>query len=126
MSPTTGRGPLHGRRKAAQAAVRARWRAWRVASQNRAVARECFYCGVGFAPEGPDHRTVDHRVPRSHGGTDSLHNLVFACYACNQRKRDHAEDDFVASDWLAARRTDVEERSTPPARRRRLNGGRSG
>ncbi len=92
------------------------------------MARECFYCGVAFAPEGPDHRTVDHRVPRSRGGTDSLGNLVFACYACNQRKRDRDEDDFISSDWLAARRVDVDERSTtaPPARRRRLNGGRSG
>ncbi len=83
---------------------------------------------MGFAPEGPDHRTVDHRVPRSRGGTDSLRNLVFACYACNQRKRDRDEDDFIGSDWLAARRADVEERSTAasPARRRRLNGGRSG
>lgn len=119
---------LRARRKAARAAVRARWRAWRVASQNRAIARECFYCGVGFAPEGPDHRTVDHRVPRGQGGTDSLRNLVFACYACNQRKRDRPEDDFLASDWLARRRGDVEARATgpSPARRRRLNGGRSG
>ena len=108
--------------------MRARWRAWRVASQNRAVARECFYCGVGFAPAGPDHRTVDHRVPRSQGGTDSLRNLVFACYACNQRKRDRTEDDFAASEWLAARRADVEARTVfaPPARRRRLNGRHNG
>lgn len=114
--------------KALRAAVRARWRAWRVASQNRAIARECFYCGVGFAPEGPDHRTVDHRVPRSQGGSDSLRNLVFACYTCNQRKRDRSEDDFLASEWLQDRRTDVEARSVAasPARRRRLNGGRSG
>lgn len=119
---------LRSHRKAAGATVRARWRAWRIASRNRAVAGECFYCGVRFAPAGPDHRTVDHRVPRSRGGTDSLRNLVFACYACNQRKRDRTEDDFVTSGWLAARRTDVEERApaTSPARLRRLNGGRSG
>jgi 5-methylcytosine-specific restriction endonuclease McrA len=99
-----------------------------VASQNRAVARECFYCGVRFAPAGPDHRTVDHRVPRSQGGTDSLRNLVFACYACNQRKRDRTEDDFSDSEWLSVRRADVEARalSPSPARRRRLNGPRNG
>lgn len=119
-------GRIGARSKSAQAAVRARWRAWRVASHNRAMARECFYCGVAFAPEGPDHRTVDHRVPRSQGGTDSLRNLVFACYACNQRKRDRHEDDFLASEWLQRRRDDVEARAVPPARRRRLNGGRSG
>jgi 5-methylcytosine-specific restriction endonuclease McrA len=120
--------PWRARWKATRAASRARWRAWRVASQNRAIARECFYCGVHFAPAGPDHRTVDHRMPRSRGGTDSLRNLVFACYACNQRKRDRSEEDFLASEWLQHRRRDVEARSvTPPAaRRRRLNGGRSG
>lgn len=121
-------GRLRSRRRSAQAAFRARWRAWRVASHNRAVARECFYCGVAFAPAGPDHRTVDHRVPRSQGGTDSLRNLVFACYACNQRKRDRPEDEFLTSEWLVRRRLDVEERSIAgtPARRRRLNRGRSG
>ena len=50
-------------------------------------------------------RTVDHRVPRSQGGGDALSNLVFACYACNQRKRDRPEGDFLASDWLARRRS---------------------
>lgn len=119
-------GRLGARSKAVGAASRARWRAWRVASRNRAIAGECFYCGVVFAPEGPDHRTVDHRVPRSQGGTDSLRNLVFACYTCNQRKRDRDEDDFLASEWLERRRDDVEARALPAARRRRLNGGRSG
>jgi 5-methylcytosine-specific restriction endonuclease McrA len=114
--------------KAVRATIRARWRAWRVASQNRAIARECFYCGVGFAPAGPDHRTVDHRVPRSRGGTDALRNLVFACYACNQRKRDRPEDEFLDSEWLVRRRADVEARAVPrsAARHRRLKGGRSG
>lgn len=119
-----GRLQAHG--KGVRATVRARWRAWRVASHNRAMARECFYCGVGFAPEGPDHRTVDHRIPRSRGGTDSLRNLVFACYACNQRKRDQDEGAFLGSEWLQRRRDDVEARAVPAARRRRLNGGRSG
>jgi 5-methylcytosine-specific restriction endonuclease McrA len=92
------------------------------------MARTCFYCGVGFAPQGRDHRTVDHRVPRSRGGTDSLRNLVFACDACNQAKRDRREEEFLASAWLTARRADVADRTTtePAARRRRLNGGRSG
>jgi 5-methylcytosine-specific restriction endonuclease McrA len=35
-----------------------------------------------------DHLTVDHVVPRSHGGTNSIHNLVVSCYACNQFRRD--------------------------------------
>ena len=83
-----------------------------MAARNRATATTCFYCGVRFHGHGagPDHRTVDHRIPRSRGGSDGLANLVFACYACNQRKRDRPEDEFVASDWLARRRAEVAER----------------
>jgi 5-methylcytosine-specific restriction endonuclease McrA len=99
---------LGGRWKAAKATARAAWRAWRVASANRAQAKTCFYCGVAFTDDGPDHRTVDHRVPRSRGGSDGLGNLVFSCFACNQRKRDRAEADFVTSEWLTRRREAVE------------------
>ena len=97
--------------KALRATVRAWWRARRLAAANRAGAATCFYCGVGFTESGPDHRTVDHRVARSRGGTDGLSNLVFACYACNQRKRDRLEDEFLASEWLAARLDAIAARS---------------
>ena len=49
-----------------------------------AAARErdqglCRYCrALG--------RTIDHVVPRSHGGTDDLDNLVTCCRWCNSRK----------------------------------------
>lgn len=89
--------------------MRAKSRAWRVARQNRSTATACFYCGVRFEASGPDHRTVDHRVPKSRGGPDALRNLVFACFSCNQRKRNRSEDDFVSSEWLALRRREVEE-----------------
>lgn len=98
---------------AARASARAQWRAWRLAARNRAAASTCFYCGVPFAETGPDHRTVDHRLATSRGGSPGLRNLVFACYACNQRKRDRLEDDFVASPWLAARRAEIESRRGP-------------
>ena len=84
-----------------------------MASANRAAASTCFYCGVRFAAAGPDHRTVDHRIPTSRGGSQGLSNLVFACYACNQRKRDRPEADFVESEWLQRRRTDVAGRTQP-------------
>ncbi len=110
-----GHRGLRGRWKGLRAATRARWRAWRVAAANRERAGTCFYCGVALTPPDPrpgarprhDQRTVDHRVPRARGGSDALSNLVFACFACNQRKRDRDEDAFVASGWLAARRTEV-------------------
>ncbi len=33
--------------------------------------------------------TVDHVVPRSRGGADSLDNLALACFHCNRRKSNH-------------------------------------
>ena len=93
------------RAKAVRATVRARWRAWRIAASNRSAASTCFYCGASFEEIGPRHRTVDHRIPKSRGGSDALRNLVFACFSCNQRKRDRSEDEFLASAWLAERRT---------------------
>ena len=86
-----------------------RWRAWRAAARNRATGSTCFYCGRSFEPDGPLQRTVDHRVPRSAGGHDGLANLVFACHACNQRKADTAEADFLASTWLVERRRDAKK-----------------
>lgn len=43
----------------------------------------CQYCGRGIA-EVP--LEVDHRVPRSAGGTDAIDNLVTACRDCNRGK----------------------------------------
>jgi 5-methylcytosine-specific restriction endonuclease McrA len=35
--------------------------------------------------------TIDHVIPRAHGGTNSIHNLVVSCYGCNQFRRDLME-----------------------------------
>jgi 5-methylcytosine-specific restriction endonuclease McrA len=40
--------------------------------------------------------TVEHIVPRNHGGTDELANLALACYRCNNSKgviHDHKRAD---------------------------------
>ena len=81
-----------------------RWRADAPARRNRAEGATCFYCGVTFEGAGKRARTMDHRLARSRGGTDGLVNVVFACRACNDRKADADEDDFVASEWLRRRR----------------------
>lgn len=39
----------------------------------------CVYCG---RPAGE----VDHVIPVARGGTNTTHNLVAACRACNRRK----------------------------------------
>ena len=41
----------------------------------------CHYCHR-------DANSVDHVVPRSHGGTDDLDNLVACCSSCNSSKGD--------------------------------------
>ncbi|MFC1691943.1 HNH endonuclease [Candidatus Latescibacterota bacterium] len=45
--------------------------------------KTCQYCG---RTEGP--MTVDHVIPRSHGGSEAWENLVCACSSCNNRKGD--------------------------------------
>ncbi len=51
----------------------------------------CEYCGkVVLLPFG----TVDHRLPRSLGGSGRRENLAWACWLCNQRKRDMSEERF--------------------------------
>jgi 5-methylcytosine-specific restriction endonuclease McrA len=42
----------------------------------------CQYCG---SDKGPF--TVDHVVPKDHGGQDTWENLVCACVDCNTKKR---------------------------------------
>ena len=98
---------MRSRWKASKAIVKSRVRLWRLAARNRAAASSCFYCGVTFEGTGSRQRTVDHRVPRSVGGSGRLRNLVFACRSCNHRKANLAEETFVASEWLARRRADV-------------------
>ena len=43
----------------------------------------CQYCGKHFAPS---ELSIDHVVPRSHGGATSWNNVVCACMRCNVRK----------------------------------------
>jgi len=54
----------------------------------------CAYCGkpldpfVGWA--------IDHAVPRSQDGPDSLWNLFPACRRCNSRKRDRRVEEYAS------------------------------
>lgn len=49
----------------------------------------CQYCG---AQPGSEELTIDHVVPRSHGGVSSWENCVLACVACNKRKADRTPE----------------------------------
>ena len=51
---------------------------------------KCQYCGV--TPK-PDELTIDHVVPRSHGGGSTWDNCVLACFSCNHRKADRLPEE---------------------------------
>ncbi|WP_370540789.1 HNH endonuclease [Brachybacterium sp. FME24] len=49
----------------------------------------CSSCGVGLDYEyskRPNSAEVDHVLPHSRGGTDTLDNTTVICRWCNQRK----------------------------------------
>jgi len=46
--------------------------------------RRCAYCGDEIEDHGVSH--VDHVVPRSDGGSESIDNLACACAFCNSSK----------------------------------------
>lgn len=50
----------------------------------------CAYC----TSDCSDHPTIDHVVPLSKGGGNTLDNLVIACFECNKKKGDRLPKDF--------------------------------
>jgi 5-methylcytosine-specific restriction endonuclease McrA len=49
----------------------------------------CYYCRGKFG-----NLTIDHIVPIASGGGHTLDNIVFACHACNSKKRDLPANQF--------------------------------
>lgn len=43
--------------------------------------RQCAYCDIQNVP-----LQIDHRVPKSRGGSNRIDNLTLACISCNQKK----------------------------------------
>jgi 5-methylcytosine-specific restriction endonuclease McrA len=63
-------------------------------------AGKCIHCNrqllVAADGELLGHATIEHIVPRTHGGTDDVANLALACHACNGEKgirHDHRRRD---------------------------------
>ncbi len=48
----------------------------------------CEFCGVTETDAG-NRLTVDHFQPIKYGGNDNAENLVYACFPCNQYKKDY-------------------------------------
>lgn len=53
-------------------------------------AGRCIHCNahlvVSLEGEPISEATIEHIVPRTHGGTDELRNLALACARCNHQK----------------------------------------
>lgn len=52
----------------------------------------CHYCKRALTLK---EATVDHKVPKSQGGTNTRDNLLIACGSCNNAKGSHSYEDFV-------------------------------
>jgi hypothetical protein len=55
--------------------------------------RRCAYCGATGVP-----LEMDHVIPASKNGSNSVSNLTIACRSCNQRKSNRDLDEFLADD----------------------------
>lgn len=51
----------------------------------------CYLCGGNITLSSFE---IEHRIPKSKGGTDDLNNLFPCCHCCNTIKHDIYPDDF--------------------------------
>lgn len=68
----------------------------RVWSINRLVAEyggECYLCHKTF--NNKSDITIDHLIPKSKGGDDSIENLRLAHEKCNQAKKDMSLEEYA-------------------------------
>lgn len=54
----------------------------------------CGICGEQLS-EGKGQSHVDHRVPKSRGGSDAAENVHLVCASCNRRKGVRTLDEFL-------------------------------
>lgn len=57
----------------------------------------CRYCKIETSTSGPawQRRTVDHIIPTSQGGPDTIENLWIACAQCNSRRGNRPVRSFA-------------------------------
>ena len=53
---------------------------------------KCHYCNKQLSHT---KSTIDHIIPRSKGGTDTIDNFVVACYECNCDKSDLNREEYA-------------------------------
>jgi 5-methylcytosine-specific restriction endonuclease McrA len=57
----------------------------------------CCWCGrhTSIFRNRRDSATVEHVLPKKHGGTDDWENLAMSCARCNSSRGSTAADNFV-------------------------------
>ena len=68
----------------------------------------CFYCGWQNGQRGMLDKplTIDHIIPRNHGGSSKDENLITCCWDCNIKKNDKFLKEVV-EEWKFTPQTDV-------------------
>ena len=54
-------------------------------------ARRCYYCGDVLTRRSA---SIDHKFPRSRGGSEETENKCLCCKACNHKKDDLTVEEF--------------------------------
>lgn len=61
-------------------------------SRRNIFKRDRYTCQYCHEQPAPEQLTIDHVVPRSHGGKSSWENCVLACVDCNHSKADRTPE----------------------------------
>lgn len=68
----------------------------------------CVYCGKGSSPEMAwKELHLDHKLPRTRGGSNADENLATACVWCNTSKHNKTYDE-----WMMRRCEHLEDEET--------------
>lgn len=91
-----------------------------VAETGNALCHYCkIECRLSFSSEYKNSATVDHKIPKSKGGTNDRENLVLACNECNNAKGDRSYEDFIARPYRVQSVNSRGRRLTPLERKKR-------
>jgi RHS repeat-associated protein len=57
---------------------------------------ECVFCGTPTTRQpGPDQANIDHAIPKSRGGNNTVDNAQETCRTCNQEKRTQTTEEYL-------------------------------
>lgn len=70
---------------------------YRISVLSERQNHRCCWCGerTNNTPNSRKQASVEHVLPRAHGGTDDMDNLVMACRSCNTKRADKMEYEGI-------------------------------